>query len=381
MASHIYLDYNATQPIMPAVRDAMIELMSQPTNASSIHQPGQAARHAVEQARRSVAGLIGARPDEILFTSGATEANATALNGASAGRIVVSAIEHPSVLEAAPRARIAPVGPDGRIDLSALDRELAEDGEGALVSVMLVNNETGVIEPVAEAARIVHRHGGRLHCDATQAPGRIIVDVDALNVDLLTLSAHKMGGPQGAGALYARTGVELTPLLRGGGQEGRRRAGTENVAAIAGFGVAAGLAAAMPDAARLTALRDRMEARLAENAPGFVVHGQRAERVGNTSCFGARGLSAETALIGLDLNGIAVSSGAACSSGSVEPSRTLLAMGVPEGAVREAIRVSLGWATEPADVDHLVESWSMVYRRALAAPSSRAQTDIREFSA
>jgi cysteine desulfurase len=377
MRRQIYLDYNATQPLMPRVREAMLDLMSRPTNASSIHRAGQQARHAVEQARREVAGLIGAKTGEILFTSGATEANATALRGIAAAIVLVSAIEHPSVREAAPTAQIIPVDAEGRVDLAALDGMLASGAGEALVSLMLVNNETGVIQPVAEAARIVHAHGGLLHSDATQAPGRIPVDVTALAVDLLTLSAHKIGGPQGAGALYIRDGLALTPLLRGGGQEGRRRAGTENVAAIAGFGVAAGLAAESDD---FTALRDRMEARLAALAPGLVFYGKNAPRVGNTSCFGAPGMSAETALIALDLAGIAVSSGAACSSGAVEPSPVLLAMGVPERAAREAIRVSLGWATEPGDVDNLVESWSMVYRRSLPASSARADSEMRELS-
>jgi cysteine desulfurase len=378
MRRRIYLDYNATQPLIPRVRDAMLEVMSGPTNASSIHRAGQSARHAVELARRRVAALIGARPGEILFTSGATEANTTALRGIGASRLLVSAIEHPSVRETSPDAWVVPVGPDGRVDLAALDRMLADGEAGALVALMLVNNETGVVQPVAEAARIVHAHGGVLHCDATQAPGRLPIDVDSLGVDLLTLSAHKIGGPQGAGALYVRDELALTPLLRGGGQEGRRRAGTENVAAIVGFGVAAIMAGEMPD---LTLMRDRLEARLAACAPGLIVHGGHAPRVGNTSCFGAAGLSAETALIALDLAGIAVSSGAACSSGAVEPSPVLLAMGVPEDTAREAIRVSLGWATEPGDIDDLVESWSMVYRRALAARLARAAPDIRELSA
>jgi len=357
-----YLDYNATQPIRPAVRDAMIGVLAGPTNASSVHRLGQAARARVEQARASVAALIGAEPGEILFTSGATEANATALGGSGLGRVVVSAVEHPSV-RGFRDATVLPVDGNGLIDLAALDRMLADIGEPALVSVMLANNETGVIQPVAEAARIVHAHGGLLHSDAAQAPGRIPVDVRALGADLMTLSAHKMAGPQGAGALYIRDGLTLAPLLRGGGQEKRRRGGTENVAAIVGFGVAAEQAGQGPD---LAALRDDLEKRLAETAE-ITVHGALAPRLSNTSCFGSPGLLAETALIALDLAGIAVSSGAACSSGAVEPSPVLLAMGVPEARAREAIRVSLGWGTTPEEIDHLVESWSMVYRRTKAA--------------
>jgi cysteine desulfurase len=381
MPRQVYLDYNATQPMRPRVRDAMLDAMARPANPSSVHRAGQSARHAVEQARRAVAAGIGARPGEILFTSGATEANATALRGLAAGRILVSAIEHPSVREATRRPGIVPVAPGGLVDLAALDRMLAEGEGDALVSVMLVNNETGVIQPVADAARIVHRHGGWLHCDATQAPGRMPVAVEDLGVDLLTLSAHKIGGPQGAGALYIREGLPLEPLLRGGGQEGRRRAGTENVAAIVGFGVAARIAAESNDYAALSAQRDRMEARLAAVAPGLVIYGKAAPRVGNTSCFGVAGLSAETALIALDLAGIAVSAGAACSSGAMEPSPVLLAMGVAERAAREAIRVSLGWASEPGDVDDLVETWSMVYRRTLARSMAGAGSEIRELLA
>jgi cysteine desulfurase len=367
MRASTYLDYNATQPIRPAVRDAMIDVLAGPTNASSVHQVGQRARSRVEQARASVATLIGARPGEILFTSGATEANATVLRGSSL-RHVVSAIEHPSIRAAATDPIVIPVYSNGLIDLDSLDRVLAGVGAPALVSIMLANNETGVIQPVAEAARIVHAHGGLLHSDAAQAPGRIPVDVAALGVDLLTLSAHKMGGPQGAGALYIRDGLTLAPLLLGGGQEQRRRGGTENVAAIVGFGVAADLADNGPDS---TEMRDAMEARLVLATPEITIHGALAPRLGNTSCFGAPGLSAETALIALDLMGIAVSSGAACSSGAVEPSPVLLAMGVTQATAREAIRVSLGWTTTPAEVDHLVESWTIVYRRTKAGASKQ----------
>ena len=377
MRPSTYLDYNATQPIKPAVRDAMIDVLAGPTNASSVHRLGQRARGRVEQARAGIAALIGARPGEILFTSGATEANATVLHGTGL-RHVVSAIEHPSIRAAATDPIVIAVDSDGLIDLDSLDRMLAGIGGPALVSIMLANNETGVIQPVAQAARVVHGHGGLLHSDAAQAPGRIPIDVAALGVYLMTLSAHKMGGPQGAGALYIRDGLTLAPLLRGGGQEKRRRGGTENVAAIVGFGVAADLAADDPD---LTAMRGTMEARLAQAAPEIAIHGALAARLGNTSCFGVPGLPAETALIALDLMGIAVSSGAACSSGAVEPSPVLLAMGVAQATAREAIRVSLGWATTPADIDHLVESWTIVYRRTKAAlPRAKAAASKQELS-
>ena len=398
MRVHTYLDYNATQPLKPAAREAMLAAMAAPSNPSSIHGFGQSARNLVEAARRDVAEMIGASPGEILFTSGATEANATALRGLPGRTVLVSAVEHPSVQEAT-NCLVIPVDAQGVIDLAALDRMLSEIDGPALVSLMLVNNETGVIQPVAEAAAIAHAHGALLHSDAAQAPGRIAVDVAALGIDMLTLSAHKIGGPQGAGALFIRDGLMLAPLFRGGGQEGRRRGGTENVAAIAGFGAAArlvsedlgssaqspspqpspfegegvgkalsldgrGLGEGDAGAAQqdIAAMRDRMESMLRAIAPDLTVHGAGARRVCNTSCFGAPGLSAETALIALDLAGIAVSSGAACSSGAVEPSRVLLAMGVPDETAREAIRVSLGWATTRNDIDRLVENWAKVYR-------------------
>jgi len=373
----VYLDYNATQPIKPAVREAMIAIMADPANASSVHRFGQRARNHVEEARASIAALIGANQSEILFTSGATEANATVLAGTAFKYIVVSAIEHPAIRAAAANPIAIPVDRNGVIDLGALDRTLADIGEPALMSLMLANNETGVIQPVTKAAEIVHAHGGLLHSDAVQAPGRIPVDVRALGVDLLTLSAHKIGGPQGAGALYIRDGLSIAPLLRGGGQEKRRRGGTENVAAIVGFGVAARSAA---ENATVSALRDAMEVRLAAIAPDIAIHGSDVARIGNTSCFGAPGLLAETALIALDMAGIAVSSGAACSSGAVEPSPVLLAMGVSEASAREAIRVSLGWATTAKEVDHLVESWSIVYRRTKGPMSKTAGLSNQELA-
>lgn len=375
----IYLDYNATQPLKPAARDAMIAILAEPANASSIHRTGQRARHHVESARAEIAALIAADPGEIVFTAGATEANATVLHGTGLPA-VVSAVEHPSIRQSAETPAIIPVDRDGLVDLDALDRILAGIGGPALVSIMLANNETGVIQPVAEAAAIVHARGGLLHSDAAQAPGRIPVDVRTLGVDLLTVSSHKIGGPQGAAALYIRDGLTLAPLLKGGGQEARRRAGTENVAAIAGFGVAARMAAGDTGfGARMAELRDEMEARLAAIAPDLTIHGRDVPRLGNTSCFGAAGLSAEMASIALDLAGIAVSAGSACSSGAVEPSPVLLAMGVADAQAREAIRVSLGWMTEPEDVAHLVESWSIVYRRTRAAMPDLRDLSMREF--
>ena len=371
MRPQIYLDYNATQPLKPAARDAMLDVLDAPSNASSIHSFGRRARRRLDEARACVAGMIGAEPSEIVFTSGATEANTLALRGIRAERRLVSAVEHPSVRDTCLEAATIPVDARGVVDLAALERMLAEAASPALVSIMLVNNETGVIQPVAEAARIAHARGAALHCDAAQAPGRIAVDVHSLGVDLMTLSSHKLGGPQGAGALYIRDGIAIAPLLVGGGQEKRRRSGTENVAAIAGFGIAARLA--VEDLARagaIASLRDRLETVVTATAPEAQIHGSGAVRVCNTSCFGVPGLSAETVLIALDLAGIAVSSGAACSSGAVEPSQVLRAMGLADAQAREAIRVSLGWATRPDDIERLVEAWTIVYRRSRAAPAA-----------
>ena len=242
MRDPIYLDYNATAPIRPEVRDAVIAAFGVAGNPSSVHGFGRRARRVVEDARAEVAALAGVAPARVVFTSGGTEANTAALRATGRTRVLVSAIEHDSVLETAPDALRVPVTADGLIDLTALERLLAEAPEPALVSVMRVNNETGVIQPLADVVRIAHAHGALVHCDAIQAAGRLPLEVDALGIDLMTLSAHKLGGPQGVGALIVRDGIPITPVLRGGGQEHRRRAGTENVAGIAGFGVAARLA-------------------------------------------------------------------------------------------------------------------------------------------
>jgi cysteine desulfurase len=301
----------------------------------------------------------------VIFTSGGTEANNQALRGAGRDFAIASTIEHDSVLAARPDAALAPVTRDGVIDLAALDALLASRPEPAIVSVMLANNETGVIQPVAEAAEIAHRHGALVHCDAVQAAGKIPVDMAALGVDYLALSAHKVAGPIGAGALIARDGAPLEALIRGGGQERGLRAGTENAPAIAGFGVAARLAAEGLDAfGRLAALRDEMEGRLLAIAPGATVFGANAARLPNTSKIAMPEVEGATQVMALDLDGIAVSAGAACSSGRVEAPRVLAAMGVPDALAVAAIRVSLGRTTTADDIDRLVASWRAIYLRA-----------------
>jgi cysteine desulfurase len=359
----VYLDYNATAPMKPAVKAAVLAALDLTGNPSSVHAFGRAARRAVEKARGDVAALVSAAPGDVVFTSGATEANNMALRGVC-GRVLVSAIEHPSALAAVGEAEQIPVTPAGIVDLAALEALLASR-PAALVSIMLVNSETGLIQPVAEAARLAKACGALMHCDATQAVGRIPVDMVALGLDLLTFSSHKIAGPPGAGALVVRPGLEVAPLLRGGAQESRRRAGTENVPAILGFGAAAALAASDLEAfAGLAMLRDGMEARLRQIASDLAILGEGGPRVANTSLVALPGLAAETQLMALDLAGIAVSTGSACSSGTVKPSHVLKAMGVADGIARSAIRVSLGWASEPGHIDRFVGAWTALYNRA-----------------
>jgi cysteine desulfurase len=323
----------------------------------------------VEQARISVANAIGAEPRNVIFTSGGTEANALALtpglrraSGLPVQRLVMSAIEHASVLAGGrfPIKAIAAVGvtSSGLLDLDRLRRAI-EGGPPALVSVMLANNETGAVQPVKEAAEIVHSAGGLLHVDAIQAFGRMPFDFNGINADLVTLSAHKIGGPKGVGALVLAEGVlGLEPLLRGGGQELGHRAGTENVAGIAGFGAAvrAAMGALAQDAVRLEGLRNRLESGLRQT-PGMIVFSSAAPRLPNTTLFTVSGLKAETAVIGFDLAGVAVSSGSACSSGKVQPSHVLKAMGFGPELAQGAVRLSLGWATSDADIDRCFEAW------------------------
>lgn len=374
MTERAYFDWNATAPLRQEARAAMSAALGLTGNASSVHSEGRAARKAIEQARVQVAALVGAEPKNVTFTSGATEANMLALTPALTAapataprdRLFVSGVEHPSVRSGgrfpAGQVEVLKVDSDGIVDLDALRAALAE-AERPLVSVMLANNETGVIQPIADIAAIVHAADGILHVDAVQGAGRIDCDMAALGADLLSLSSHKLGGPQGAGALVRREGIHISePLIRGGGQERNLRAGTENVAAIAGFGAAATAAnaAQQADAVRMAALRDRFEAHLTCQTPGLVIFGRDVARLPNTLLFAVPGLKAETAIISFDLNGIAVSSGAACSSGKVQTSTVLAAMGVEPALAAGAVRVSLGWTTTEADIELLLTAWMRV---------------------
>jgi cysteine desulfurase len=368
MAERIYLDWNATTPLRPEAKAAMAHAWEVGGNPSSVHAEGREARRLVEDARAAVAAAVGAEAQNVIFTSGGTEANSLALTsgirrgkGPAVERLLVSAIEHASVLSggrfAAEATAHIGVTRDGIVDLDRL-RVLLE-GPPALVSIMLANNETGAIQPVAEAARLVHDAGGLLHVDAIQALGKIPFDLNAIGADLLSVSAHKIGGPKGVGALVLAEGVEgLAPLLRGGGQEKGRRAGTEDVAGIAGFGAAvrATLNGREGDASREERLRARLETGLSQT-PGAVVFAGDIERLPNTVLFAVPGMRAETAVIGFDLAGVAVSSGSACSSGKVQPSHVVEAMGFGPELAQGAVRLSLGWSTTEADIDSALEAW------------------------
>jgi len=372
MRRPVYLDHNATTPVQPAVAAATSEALATVGNPSSVHGFGRAARARLETAREQVAALVGARPAQVVFTSGGTEANNLALTGAGRGRVLVTAIEHDSVLKAVASETI-PVNRSGVADLGALERLLAETREPALAAIMLANNETGVLQPVAEAARVAHAQGALIHCDAVQAAGKIAVDFNALGVDLMTLSAHKLGGPAGVGALVVADQVALAARQRGGGQERGRRAGTENLAGIVGFGVAAEIAAAELSAmAGLASLRDDLERRALAAMPRAFVFGREIRRLSNTSCIALPGVSSELQVMALDLAGVAVSAGSACSSGKVQPSHVLRAMGADATTAGSAIRVSLGRQSTAEDVERFLEAWCVLATRRPAAESLTA---------
>nr|WP_306267073.1 cysteine desulfurase family protein [Pararhizobium sp. IMCC3301] len=367
----VYLDHNAGSPLRPQVKQAVMEALDLAANASSVHEEGRKAKGLVERARQSVANMVGAVNGAVTFTSGGSEANATILQPCiivkgktiSIDRLLVSATEHDSVLKggrfAAGQIDIIPVDADGIIDLAFLSDRLSSsrsNSKTALVGVMLANNETGVLQPVEAVGQLVAEHEAYFLCDAVQGPGKLAVDIERVGAHFLTLSSHKLGGPQGAGAIVRRSeAYAFQPLIRGGGQESFGRAGTENIAAIHGFGVAAELIA--EDASerdRIAALRDTMEQQLT----GVVVLGSNVDRLPNTSCISVPGLTAETILISLDLLGFAVSSGSACSSGKVGVSHVLTAMNVAQSTARGALRVSLGWNTTGEQVKLFVEAFN-----------------------
>ena len=366
----IYLDHNATTPLLPAVVERMtVVLRDEFGNPSSVHHFGQQAKAAIDEARTDAANLIGAEPSEVLFTSGGTEADNIAIRGAAealetTGRrhLVASAIEHEAVLNTLKalakrgwRTTLLPVDQSGIVSPAALREALADDT--AVVSVMHANNEIGTVQPVAELARAAHERGALFHTDAVQSAGKIAIDVKTLGVDMLSMSAHKFYGPKGVGALWIRRGLRVMPILTGGRQERSRRAGTENVSGIVGMGVAARIASGKmaEEGRRLSALRDRLEAGILCAVPGTVVNGSIGARVPNTSNISFDRIEAESLLIALDLQGVAVSTGSACSSGTLEPSPVIRALGRDEELARGAIRFSFGKDNSAEDVDYVVE--------------------------
>jgi cysteine desulfurase len=357
-----YLDHNATSPLRPAARAAMLVALDLAGNASSIHAEGRKARALIEAAREQIGFALGVRPQMIIFTASGTEANNLAVKGAPVERLLISAVEHPSLIEAA-RARgceleLLPVDGSGRLRLDALAAALKRSTLPSLLSVMLVNNETGIVQPLREIVDLARSCNVLVHTDAVQALGKMPVNFALLGVDLMTVSAHKIGGPLGAGALILRDGIELRPHTHGGGQELRRRAGTENVPAIAGF--AAAVAEGVTDSRPLL---DRLESELEDVSSSIQIFGRHMERAGNTSCFALAETSADTALISLDLDGVSVSSGSACSSGKVGRSHVLAAMGIEPELAKSALRVSLGWNSTPADVDRFIAAWRRMIDR------------------
>ncbi len=356
-----YLDHNATSPLRPSVKAVMTAAMELCGNPSSVHAEGRAARKLIDDAREAIAFKIGSLPQMVTFTSGGTEANNMAIKGIAASRILVSAVEHPSVLEAAKASgkpvEIIPVDGQGLVNMAALEAMMV--GPKALVSIMLANNETGVIQDIPAIAALVSKAGHILHVDAVQGFGKIPVNFGLLGCDALTIAAHKVGGPKGAGALVLRDRLVVDPLIVGGGQELRRRSGTENTIAIAGFG-----AVAQDADLNIAPLADELLQALA----GSILFSDGAFKLVNTFCFATPGFRADTLLMKLDLEGIAVSSGSACSSGKVARSHVLDAMGIPSELAQGALRISLGWNTTPADIQH----FSAVWRKILARASAKA---------
>ncbi len=367
-----YLDYNATAPLREEAREAMLRVWREAAlNASAMHAAGRRARALVEESRARLGRLLGCVAQEVVFTSGGTEADNFAVRGADVDVHLVSPMEHPAVMEAARatgrEVRLLAVDGQGRVQLENLARQLEElKGRRVQVCLMLASHETGVIQPVAEAAALAREHGALIHCDAVQAAGRMEVDFAALGVDTLAISAHKFGGPQGTGALLVREGVALSPLLAGGGQERRRRAGTENVAGIAGMAAALDAACAELEsmAAHLRQLVRKLERGLRELSPEVAIPSAKAPRVPGVVMFSHPGIDAEVALIAFDLDGVALSRGAACASGKVESSAALEAMGVPRKLARNVLRVSMGHDTVEEDIMRLLDGWRRQLKRA-----------------
>ncbi|MBM3618912.1 MAG: cysteine desulfurase [Alphaproteobacteria bacterium] len=361
-----YLDYNATTPVRPEVAARVAALLAEPHNASSVHFYGREGKKYLENARETIARAVNAFKNEIVFTSSGTEANNFVLRAEASRRILVSAIEHSSIVKTVPDAERIPVDSRGMVQVDALAEMLRKEQKPALVSVMLANNETGVIQPIAEIVKACRASGvdTLVHTDAAQALGKIPVDFSGLGVDMMTISAHKLGGTHGAAALVLRNDLPIKPLLTGGGQELGRRAGTENVAAVSGFGLAVELA--MQDVAQQARVRgwlDTLEEELLAYSEGAIVFGRGVPRLPGTTCISMPGVSSETQLMSFDLANIAVSAGSACSSGRIESSHVIRAMGYDNAVATTAIRISGGWNTTEDDIRRIAAEWKKLYDR------------------
>ena len=357
----VYLDYNATTPLREVARQAMLDVMDLVGNASSVHKNGRDVRAQMERARKSVADTLSVGPDQVIFTSGATEANNTVIKNYT-GPVIVAATEHASVLQLRDDCMICPVDGNGVIKLDELRDMLGQSFSPPMVSVMMVNNETGVIQPIAEIAKLVRQHGGVFHCDAVQALGKVDVSGLMQMVDVASISGHKVGGPQGIGAIVYNKSFPLKPLLHGGGQERRWRGGTENVLGAVGFGAAL-QSVSISELSDIKSLRDHIENEILAVCPEAMIVGEKADRVSNTCNVVMPGVRSETQVMGFDLAGIAVSAGAACSSGKVQTSHVLAAMGLSEEQQQCSLRASMGWKTTLADAKSFVGEWKSIYKR------------------
>ncbi|WP_417832119.1 cysteine desulfurase family protein [Terasakiella sp.] len=361
MSRIAYMDYNATAPVFPSVAHAMSTAIAHVGNPSSVHRLGREARAMMEEARESVADLVNVPRDWVIFTSGGTEADTLALKGSGCERVLVSAVEHAAVLKVRDDAEILPVDGNGIVDLGALEAALKEDNRSTLVSVVAANNETGVIEPIGEIVEIAHRYGALVHCDAVQMAGKCEFDISALDLDFASLSSHKIGGPQGVGALIKREGLKLDAMFKGGGQERSMRGGTENLSGIVGFGAAA---RERVNFVEIQALRDDLERQVKDL--GGVVFGDQVQRLPNTSYFALVGMPSDRQVMALDLANVMVSAGSACSSGKVKASHVLKAMKIEDDVANCAIRVSLGWNSSKEDVEMFVQAWKKLVERVQA---------------
>ena len=364
MSPLINFDHNATTPVKAAVANIISDTLTIGGNASSVHAVGRLARQKIEEARDKIAKLVGVRAAEIVFTSGGTEANNLVLRGVRCKHVMVSAVEHDSVLDAVDNIECLKVDENGLIDMAAFEKRLDQVDGQVLVSIMLANNETGVIQPISELSKIARKYGALLHTDAVQACGKIEFDRTRLGVDFISLSAHKIGGPQGVGALIVSEDVAIGSHLKGGGQERGRRAGTENLPGIAGFGVAGEIAGAFSDVVEIRMLRDALEASIKKITPETVVLGENVDRLPNTSSIFMPGVKSETQIMKFDLKGIMISAGSACSSGKVQSSHVLRAMGVNNEVASNVIRISLGNVNTIDDVNYFVREWKQIYMSA-----------------